>query len=171
MNVEVKHTQPEVTHREAMPYAGIRVKVHHSELDSGIIPQLHDEVLAWLEARGTSPSGAPFLRYYVIDMAEKMDIELSWFTDEVLEGDDRVNTGELPAGQYASLVYTDVTKGIAGNGVLIDWAQQQGLEWDRWDDPNGDAFRCRYETFITDPADEPDMTKWETEVAIKLADG
>ena len=33
-----------------------------------------------------------------------------------------------------------------------------------------DGFGARYESYLTDPADEPDMAKWETEVAIRLAD-
>ena len=35
----------------------------------------------------------------------------------------------------------------------------------------GDAFGSRVEFFITDPDDEPDPKKWETQVAIRLADG
>jgi hypothetical protein len=45
-----------------------------------------------------------------------------------------------------------------------------GLVWDRWDDPHADAFMSRVEFFLTDPVNEPDMEKWETEVVIKLAD-
>jgi hypothetical protein len=44
------------------------------------------------------------------------------------------------------------------------------LVWDSWAESSGDAFGSRIETFLTDPQDEPDMTKWETEVAIRLAD-
>jgi hypothetical protein len=38
----------------------------------------------------------------------------------------------------------------------------------RWDVENGDAFAARVEFYLTDPADEPDQEKWETEVAIRL---
>ena len=62
-----------------------------------------------------------------------------------------------------------MTKGREGNKVLVDWAKDNGIEWDRWDDANGDAFRSRYESFLTPPDTEPDYTKWDTEVAIKLA--
>ena len=46
----------------------------------------------------------------------------------------------------------------------------QVIDWDRWSDPKGDAFRARYGTNLTDPAVEPRKTRWEIEVAIKLAD-
>jgi hypothetical protein len=38
------------------------------------------------------------------------------------------------------------------------------------DDIKGDAFASRVEFYLTDPDDEPNMSKWQTEVAIKLAD-
>ena len=34
----------------------------------------------------------------------------------------------------------------------------------------GDAFGARLESFLTNPDEEPDRAKWETEVAIRLAD-
>jgi hypothetical protein len=54
--------------------------------------------------------------------------------------------------------------------MLLDWAKSKGLAWDRWDDEKGDAFGGRYESFLTDPAEEPNPAKWDTEVAIRLAD-
>ena len=48
-------------------------------------------------------------------------------------------------------------------------AKENDIAWDRWDDENGDAFRSRLEIYHTDPDQEPDPAKWETEVAIKLA--
>ncbi len=164
-------TEPKIDQRPEQPYAGIRTQVAHNELGSGIIPQLHDEVLEWLNKQGLQPSGPPFMRYYVINMSDKLDIELGWPLAAPVKGEGRINGDVLPAGRYASLIYTDVTKGIEGNGVLIEWAKEQGLEWDHWDDPQGDAFACRVEHFLTGPEDDPDMAKWETEVAIKLADG
>ncbi|HEV8613461.1 MAG TPA: hypothetical protein VGQ73_08110, partial [Gemmatimonadales bacterium] len=63
-----------------------------------------------------------------------------------------------------------VRNGIKANKALIDWATEKGIAWDRWDTDKGDAFRSRIESYLTDPADEPDQAKWETEVAIRLAD-
>jgi effector-binding domain-containing protein len=169
MNVDVKHTEPKVDERPAENYVGIRKIITVQEM-STIIPQFIDEVFAWLGKNGIEPKGPAFMRYYVIDMAANMDIEIGVIVGEPVKGDDRVKPGVIPAGRYASLVYTDVTKGYEGNGVLIGWAEQKGIQWDRWDDPKGDAFRSRYEKFLDGPEDDPDPTKWDTEVAIKLAD-
>jgi hypothetical protein len=88
--------------------------------------------------------------------------------DAPLPEDGEVHPGVLPAGRYASLVY--MGNGLTGNKALIEWAKTNGIAWDRWDDPNGDAFRSRYESYLTDHKVEPRKTRWEVEVAIKLAD-
>jgi effector-binding domain-containing protein len=136
-----------------------------------VIPDLSDEVFAWLGERGIAPAGAPFIRYHVINMETRMDIEIGVPVDHAVPGDGRVNAGVLPAGRYAALVYTGIRNGIKGNAALLDWGAKQGFVWDRWEAENGDAFGARYESFLTDPADEPDQKKWETEVAIRLKDG
>src|SRR5688500_8282737 len=163
MAAKVKMTEPKVDQREAQHYAGIRTQVKMSQL-SKVIPEFTDEVFAWLGQQGIEPAGAPFTRYHVIDMADKMDIEIGVPVAAPVHGDGRVQPGVLPAGRYASLIYTGIKNGYEGNKTLIGWAQDQGLQWDRWDDPKGDAFAGRYEAMLSEP--EGDMATWETEVAI-----
>ena len=77
----------------------------------------------------------------------------------------------LPAGRYGTLIYTGLYSGlIDANRQLLDWGAQQGLAWAKWDAPAGDGFVARFEMYFTDPAEEPDESKHETLVAIKLAD-
>jgi effector-binding domain-containing protein len=162
-------TAPKLEARPDQHYVGIRTKVPMSTFKK-IIPQFLDELFAWLETRGVEPAGAPFMRYHVINMAGNMDVELGVPVATVVQGDGRVTPGVIPAGRYATLVYSGVT-GIRGNKALLDWAAKNNITWDRWNDENGDAFGARVEYFLTDPAVEPDRKKWKTEVAIRLADG
>jgi effector-binding domain-containing protein len=164
------HTEPKVEYRAAQPTVGIRTQVTMRRMPQ-VIPQLTGEVFAWLAAREIAPAGPPFVRFHVIDMAARMDIEIGVPVAAPVAGDDRATAGELPAGRYAALVYTGVRNGIAANKALLDWGAARGLAWDRRDTPQGDAFAGRYESSLTDPATEPDMARWETEVAIRLADG
>jgi effector-binding domain-containing protein len=166
----MKITEPKLDERTEQPYMGIRTQVPMKEMGQGLIPRLHGEVMAYLKKQGVEPAGAPFIRYWVISMPGKMDIELGWPVTRALPGDSRVAAGALPSGRYASLIYTGIKNGVAGNKALLDWGAQQGLVWDNWSTDAGDAFAARYETFLTDPADEPNLAKWETEVAIRLAD-
>jgi effector-binding domain-containing protein len=160
--------QPRLEDRPEQPYVGIRTQVPMSELKN-TIPDLLGELFSWLRPQGIGPDGPPFIRYHVIDMAAALDVELGVPTTTTLSGAGRICPGVLPAGRYASLVYTGVQNGIAGNAALLDWGKQHGLVWDRWQTDKGDAFGARYESFLTDPDEEPDPGKWETDVAIRLA--
>jgi effector-binding domain-containing protein len=162
-------TEPKVEDRGAQHYVAIRTQATMQELDTAI-PQRLGEVFAWLGHQGVAPSGAPFARYLVIDMEALLDIEVGVPVVTALSGDDRICAGVLPAGRYASLVYTGIDIGIKANWALLKWGAEKGLVWDTWKTEQGDAFGARLESFLTNPDEEPDRTKWETEVAIRLAE-
>lgn len=162
-------TEPKIESREAQHTVGIRTQVPMQKLPE-VIPQFIGEVEGWLEEQGTTPAGAPYIRYYVIDMERELDIEIGFPVENALAGDDRVKAGVIPSGRYGTLIYTDVTKGIEGNGVLIRWAEKEGIEWDAWDVETGHAFASRIEYFLDGPDDDPNPENWRTEVAIRLVD-
>ncbi len=160
-------TEITIAQRPEKPTLGIRVQTPFGGMFK-VVDQLRKELNAWLKAKNIIPTGPFFLRYHVIDMEGEMDIEFGVLGVDGVPGDGRVRPGVIPAGRYASLVYTG--SGLQGNRKLIEWAKANGIAWDRWDDPKGDGFRCRCETYLTDPKVEHRKTKWEVEVAIKLAD-
>ncbi len=169
MATSAKPTTPIIDERPERHTAGIRLKAPMRDFKK-VIPQTLGEVLAWVREHGVNTGDPPFMRYYVINMEGDMDLELGVPVDRPIQPDSRVTPGVLPAGRYASLIYTGRDRGYSGNKALIDWAKKRGLEWDAWDDPAGHAFACRYESFLTDPDDESNPKLWQTEVAIKLAD-
>lgn len=158
---------PKIDTRPRQVYMGIRTIVPFKGM-SKEIGKLSDKMNAWVDEHNVKPSGPPFLRYHVIDMRGFMDIEFCFPVRRALPEDGEVKAGALPAGRYASLVYSG--GGISGNRALIEWVRAQGLDFDRWDTEQGDNFRGRYETYLTDPQVEPRKSKWKIEVAIKLAD-
>jgi effector-binding domain-containing protein len=160
-------SQPQIDFRAAQPYVGIRMQVPMKGM-SKVAQGLFKELSAWVKQQGIEAAGPSFLRYHVIDMAGEMDIEVGIPVASTLPGDERVSAGVLPAGRYASVIY--IGNGLTGNKTLIEWAKANGIAWDRWEDEKGDAFRSRYEAYLTDHKIEPRKTKWEVEVAIKLAD-
>jgi len=162
-------TEPKIEDRTEQHYVAIRTQTTMQELGTAIAQGL-GEVSAWMGKQGVAPSGAPFVRYLVIDMEALLDIEVGVPVATALSGDDRISAGVLPAGRYASLVYTGIDNGIQGNWALLKWGAEKGLVWDSWKTEKGDAFGARFESFLTNPDEEPDRAKWETEVAIRLAD-
>ena len=126
------------------------------------------ELNTWVDENKIKTVGPPFLRYHVIDMRGHMDLSFCVPVKEALPNDGNVKADIMPAGKYASLIYSG--GGISGNRALIEWVRGQGLDFDRWDTKQGDNFAGRYETYLTDPKVEPRKSKWQIEVAIKLAD-
>ncbi len=160
-------TPLKIDERPEKPYMGIRLQTPFE----GMFKQIdfaRKELVQWFKSQVITPGGPPFLRYHVIDMKGEMDLEYGIPVETALSGDGRVQAAVLPAGRYVSLIYTG--GGYQGNKTLIEGARAKGLTFDRWDTDKGDNFRCRYEMYLTDPKIEPRKTKWDIEVAIKLAD-
>jgi effector-binding domain-containing protein len=162
--------QPHIVERTAQPYVAIKVLVTMQELGD-VVPPLNGEVFAWLAAKGVAPAGPPFWKYNLIDMQRFLEIEAGVAVAQPVEGDQRVVSGTLPGGRYASLHHTGHPSTLmAATGSLLDWASAQGLKWDVSETPDGERWASRLELYLTDPREEPDMTKWETELAFRLAD-
>jgi effector-binding domain-containing protein len=159
--------KPKIDTRPKQNYMGIRTITPFKGM-SREIGKLSDRMNAWVDEHNVKPAGPPFLRYHVIDMRGFMDIEFCFPVRRALPDNGDVKAGVLPAGRYASLVFSG--GGVSGNRALIEWVRAEGLDFDRWDTEQGDNFRGRYETYLTDPDVEPRKSKGEIEVAIKLAD-
>jgi effector-binding domain-containing protein len=163
-------TEPEVVERAAQPYVAIRARVTMQTIGA-VLPELHPLVFAWLAERGVSPAGDPFWKYNVIDMERELEVEVAAPVATAVDGDDRVLAGVIPSGRYATLRYTGHPDGLVGaTASLLEWSAQQGLTFDARAAEGGDRWGARLEIYETDPAVEPDMTKWTTQLAFRLSD-
>jgi effector-binding domain-containing protein len=163
-------TEPQVTQRAKQPYLAIRTTATMDNLGE-VAPPLHPELFGWLGAHGIEPAGEPFWKYNVIDMARSLEIEVGVPIAAVVDGDDRVLAGVLPAGRYATVEHTGHPADlINATASLLDWAANQGLKWDKTETADGEKWRSRLEIYHTDPREEPDMNKWQTQLAFRLAD-
>jgi len=129
------------------------------------------EVFAWLGAHGLPPAGPPFMRYNVIDMTRDLEIDNGVPVAAPVEGDAEVIAGVLPAGRYATLTHVGhPSELMAATKALLDWAAAQGLTWDMSPSADGERWGSRLEIYLSDPREEPDMSKWVTQLAFRLAD-
>ena len=120
-------SRPKVEERTEQPYVALRTQATMHELGT-VIPHLLGEVFAWLATQGAAPAGAPFIRYLVINMAAQLDIEVGVPVASAMSGDDRIYASVLPAGRYASLVYTGPYDGnglVEANAALLEWGTKQ----------------------------------------------
>jgi effector-binding domain-containing protein len=160
---------PQIVTRAEQPYVAIRGQVTMAEI--GPFASRTGEVFAWLGARGLAPAGAPFLKYNVIDMMRQLEIEAGVPVAAAADGDGEVTSGVLPAGRYATVTHVGHPSELMGvTKALLDWAAEQGLTWDMSPDGDGERWASRLEISLTDPREEPDMSKWATQLAFRLAD-
>ncbi len=159
--------KPKIDTRPEQVYMGIRTIAPFKGM-SKVIDRISKEMNAWVSDHNVNTSGPPFLRYHVIDMRGFMDISFGFPVHKALPDDGNIKADVLSAGRYASLIYSG--GGVSANRALIEWVRAQGMDFDRWDTEQGDNFRGRYETYLTDPKVEPRKSRWQIEVAIKLAD-
>jgi effector-binding domain-containing protein len=157
---------PKIVSKPACHYVGIRVVTPFRGMFA-VRDKLMEELHAWLDERDTHDRGHTFFRLHVIDMEGPMDIELGVITKEPVTGDDRVHADVLPAGDYASLTYVNHAR--RANRMLLEWVRDNGIKLDRWDEPAGDHFACRYEAYLTDPRSERMKTKWQVDLSILIA--
>lgn len=160
----MKH-EPQIRQRAAQPYLAIAAHVtteaeFRRAADSGF-----PELFRWLGEHGVEPSGPLLIRYLELDEdGDPLEIELGVPVGAGVPGDERVRAGVLPPGRYATLLhvgpYSSKTAPDlkAAHAALRDWADKQGV-----------ALAGCVEHYRIGPVEEPDHSKWETELAYLAA--
>ncbi|MFE2378118.1 GyrI-like domain-containing protein [Streptomyces sp. NPDC059398] len=171
---------PVAAERAAQPYAAIKETVTMDTFP--VVADRLSEVFGWLAERGIEPAGAPFFRYDVIDVERGMEVEAgvpvarppegaAGGTDSMDADTGEVFAGTLPAGRYLTVTHIGHPDELLGvTAGLLEYAAARGMEWDVEKADVVEEWGCRLEIYKTDPREEPDMSKWETELAFRLAD-
>lgn len=158
--------QPQVEHRKEEPYVGIPATVTMQQI-SDAIGRGFRELFEWLGSRSAVPTGAPFVRYLRVDMNGLLEIELAAPTDVDPAGNERLRRGVLPPGRYVTLRHVGPYDGLlAANEQLQQWAHAQELTFQVAES----VWRGRIERYLTDPSQEPDPSRWQTEIAYLVND-
>jgi len=152
----MSETEPQLQRREAQPYLAIHAHVTSEAEFRHAADTGFPALFAWLGEHGVEPGGPIFIRY----AADTDDIELGVPVAPGVAGDERVQAGELPAGRWATFLhvgpYSHATEPdlAAGHATLQAWMDGQGL-----------ARAGHVEHYISGPNEEPDFTRWQTELA------
>ncbi|HWV23379.1 MAG TPA: GyrI-like domain-containing protein [Thermomicrobiales bacterium] len=159
-------SHPALEFREEQPCVFIPISVPLSEWGKTI--PLVPEIAQWLGKRGVEPAGAPFYRYLTIGDMQKdaFDLEIGWPVVEAMEGDERVRAGVIPGGVYATSIHTGHPDSLVGTCAgLLAWGEQEGVQFDVQTADGREVWAGRFEFYLSDPADVPDMNDWQTDVA------
>jgi effector-binding domain-containing protein len=161
--------QPTVVQRGEQPYVGRRETISMTEFAT--IADHLPTMFGWLTERGAQIAGPPFFRYRVIDMSAELVVEAGIPVAAPVDVEEPTFNDVLPAGRYAMVSHVGHPDELmAVTARLLDWAQDRGLPFDVTPTPEGEVWGCRLEILMTNPAEQPDMHKWETVLAFRLAD-
>ena len=162
-------SKPKLETRQKQPYAAIRTAL---PIPFGkYLQPLWDEVDGWLKSQGIGSPGPAIIRYLTTDMSKKLDIDVGFVVDEPMPAKDRIIVDILPAGQYATLLYTGPYKGkgiFKANVALLDWAKETGIVWNTTSKNGVEWWNGRVEWYLNDPAQEADTKKYRTELAFLI---
>jgi effector-binding domain-containing protein len=170
--------QPQIEHRGPQPYLGIRAQVRGEAEFRQAVDRGFPELFAWLQENEIELAGPPFIRYVELDpQGDPLEIELAVPVATAVSSPNRIRGGALPTGRYATLLHvgpynsTEVPDLASARTELLRWADREGVELERSTTDRGTEFRACVERYITDPSQEPDWSKWETELAYLTAEG
>lgn len=130
--------------------------------------KLWKELSKYVLTHQIEEAGPYYLRFRVIDMSGDMAISVGVPVFGDSPKNERVMRTRLPRGRYACMRY--IGHGLVANKKLLAWIGEQRLTIDRWEEPQGDAFRNRRETFLTDRRQQPLKKQWTIELSFKLTD-
>ena len=149
---------PQIVQTAVQSTAIIRVTVPRAEIQQVMGPGL-DELMATLRAQGIVPAGSWFTHHLRMDPAT-FDFEIGVPVTEPVAAAGRVTNGQLPAATVARTIYHGPYEGLPSA-----WA-----EFNAWIAAEGrTAGPSLWQTYVTDPAANPDPTTWLTELTRPLA--
>jgi effector-binding domain-containing protein len=144
-------TDPEI--RELSPQHAV---VEVTATDDAGIPAAVDSGFPRLFGRladlGVEPAGPPYIRY--LRTGAEMELELG-----IPVGPDAGQSSGLPGGRAAVLRHVGPFSGLRDAcEALQRWAAERG-------EPAAGPF---WESYVTNPREEPDSSKWVTEIFLPL---
>ncbi len=94
----------ELNEQEAQPVLSIRTRTPMENLPQ-TIGEAYGKIMQYMTELGVQPADAPFTAYYNMDM-EDLDVEMGFPVNSQLQGKGDIVFREIPAGKYASCMYT-----------------------------------------------------------------
>lgn len=167
MALEISTQERPTTH-----YVGIPVTARLSEFGApdgpnDMIPRIYQ----WLADREIVPLGGPLYIYRHVGSAdEPVDLTVAVPVTEPVTPTNGLVLGSLPTGTYVVGRHVGAPDQISVSLAEIqEWAETNGHRLDVLRDDSGTLWTGHAEHFLTDPNEEPDASKWVTELLFKTA--
>lgn len=141
--------QPTLTIRESATMATIPERMG----------QIFSEIIVFMGKKGIAPAGAPFAYWHNMN-SESMskgifDMECGFPVGMPVVGEGQIKSSKLPGGKAITAMHIGPYETLVETYEAIQtWIKEKGyqVEEDMW------------ETYLTDPCEVPDKSKWMTEI-------
>jgi effector-binding domain-containing protein len=169
--------EPKIEQRPEQAYAGITAQAGSEAEFRQAVDRSFPELFGWLGSHDIAPAGPPFIRYLELsEEGQPLRFELGAPTRKAPAADGPVQAGTLPGGRYATYLHVgpythaEVADLNDARALLTAWAEREGLSFVGSATSSGMAFDANVEHYLTDASREPDWSKWQTELAVLVAD-
>ena len=140
-------TDPEIRELSPQP-AMTEVAVTDADGIPSVVDAAFPRLFGRLAELGVEPAGPPYIRY--LRTGAELELELG-----IPVGPDAEQSSGLPGGRAAVLRHVGPFSGLRDACAALEaWVTGQGEE------PAGPFW----ESYVTNPRDEPDSSKWITEI-------
>ena len=143
---------------EPQPAAVVRGEVPMEELRS-VFDRGFGEVMRVAKAQGVAISGPPF-GFYPRMPTDTVEVAVGFPVSAAVDPDGDVIPFELPGGQVVTGMHVGSYESLeASYRELTEWAAAEGYS----------LAGHMWESYLTDPRDEPDAAAWQTRITWPLA--
>lgn len=147
-----------VEQRTEQPAAVIAATTNPAGI-AAVIPEILPAAWAAVKQAGRSPVGPPIVRYLSFS-DDAVELEGGLPVDAPIASGDRIQPITLPAGEAAVTWHVGSYDRLSeAHMALHHWVAEN----------NRRSGAPSYEVYWTDPGEEPDPTKWRTEIVFPLA--
>jgi AraC family transcriptional regulator len=143
----------EIQELEKTPVLSITATTTMAELGE-VMADCFPTVFKHIHANGGQPAGMPFARYHKFG-PEEVVVESGLPLIGAVAGEGRILTSELPGGLVARTIH------VGPYESLLD-AYQAYETW--FADGEYEATGGPWEVYLTDPGEEKDSSKWQTQI-------
>jgi effector-binding domain-containing protein len=138
--------QIELIQTEEQPTLCIQVTTRVEELPQ-LIGKSYGRIMEVAGKHGINLIGAPYVAYFNMDM-ENLQVEMGFPVDKIIEAEDNVVAGVIPAGKKLATLYTGpYEKMVPAYEQLTQWAKDHNQE------PTG----VSYEYYLNGPETPPEL--------------
>lgn len=158
--------------RPTTHYVGIPVTARYSEFGAPDGPNdMVPRVFQWLAEHQIVPQSGPLFVYrHVGGPEDPVDLTVAVPVAEPVTPTNGLVLGSLPAGTYIVGRYEGAPDEIpAADAEVRTWAETHGHRLEAARDDHGTPWTGHAEHYLTDPAEEPDTSRWVTELLYATA--